>query len=56
MVPSIGMPVQIAVVWLGMGALILALLQKRRLMIRVPDELKQLEELKRENKQKEEAP
>ena len=56
MVPSIGVPVQIAVVWLGMGALILALLQKRRLMIRVPDELKQLEELKRENKQKEEAP
>ena len=30
--------------------------QKRRLMIRVPDELKQLEELKRENKQKEETP
>ncbi len=55
MVPSIGVPVQIAVAWMGMGALILAMIQKRRLIIRVPDELKQLEELKQENKQKEET-
>jgi len=49
MVPSIGVPVQLTVVWMGMGALILALLQKRRLIIQVPNELKQLEELKKQN-------
>lgn len=56
MVPTIGVPVQIAVVWMGMGALILAMLQKRRLIIQVPDELKQLEELKQQNQHKEETP
>ena len=48
MVPSIGVPVQLTVVWMGMGALILALLQKRRLIIQAPEELKQLEELKKQ--------
>jgi cytoskeletal protein CcmA (bactofilin family) len=56
MVPAMGLPIQIAVVWMGMGALILALLQKRRMIIQVPDELKHLEELKQQNKQKEETP
>ena len=56
MIPAIGVPVQIAVVWMGMGSLILALLQKRRLILRIPDELKQLEESKQQNKYKEEAP
>ena len=56
MVPSIGLPVQIAVVWMGMGALILSLIQKRRLVIQIPDELKQLEELKQQNNHKEETP
>jgi cytoskeletal protein CcmA (bactofilin family) len=55
MIPAIGIPVQIAVVWMGMGALILAQLQKRRLIIQVPDELKQLEKLKQQNNQKEET-
>jgi len=49
MVPSIGVPFHLAVVWMGMGALILALLQKRRLIIQMPSELKQLEELKKQN-------
>jgi hypothetical protein len=50
LVPAIGLPVQMAVVWMGMGALLLALLQKRRLIIQIPEELKHLEELR--NKQK----
>jgi hypothetical protein len=49
LMPSIGLPVQMAVVWMGMGALLLALMQKRRLIIQIPEELKHLEELK--NKQ-----
>ncbi|HSR88234.1 MAG TPA: polymer-forming cytoskeletal protein [Pontiella sp.] len=49
LVPSIGLPVQMAVVWMGMGALLLALVQKRRLIIQVPEELKHMEELR--NKQ-----
>ncbi len=49
LIPSIGLPVQLAVVWMGMGSLLLALQQKRRLIIQVPDELKHLQELK--NKQ-----
>lgn len=56
LVPAIGVPVQIAVVWLGMGALILALLQKRRLIIQIPDDIKQLKALKQQNKNKEESP
>ncbi len=38
--------VQFIVVCTGVGALLLALLQKRRLIIKVPEELKQLEALK----------
>ncbi len=49
LIPSIGLPVQLAIVWLGMGSLLLALQQKRRLIIQVPDELKHLQELR--NKQ-----
>ncbi len=48
MIPAIGLPLQMTVVWMGMGALILALLQKRRLIIQVPQELKQLEKLRDE--------
>jgi hypothetical protein len=46
LIPSIGLPVQLAVVWMGMGSLLLALQQKRRLIIQVPEELKHLEELR----------
>lgn len=46
LVPSIGVPIQLMVVWLGMGALILALLEKRRLIIQVPQNLKLMEALK----------
>ena len=49
LIPSVGLPVQLAVVWMGMGSLLLALQQKRRLIIQVPDELKHLQELR--NKQ-----
>lgn len=49
--PAIGLPVQFVVAWLGMGALILALLQKRRLIIQVPDDLKQIEKNKPQSKQ-----
>lgn len=49
LIPSIGLPVQLAVVWMGMGSLLLALIQKRRLIIQIPEELKHLEELR--NKQ-----
>ncbi len=46
LIPTIGLPVQLAVVWMGMGSLLLALLQKRRLIIQIPEELKHLEELR----------
>ena len=49
LIPSIGLPVQLTVVWMGMGSLLLAMLQKRRLIIQIPEELKHLEELR--NKQ-----
>jgi cytoskeletal protein CcmA (bactofilin family) len=49
LIPSIGLPVQMAVIWMGMGSLLLALIQKRRLIIQIPEELKHLEELR--NKQ-----
>jgi cytoskeletal protein CcmA (bactofilin family) len=55
MIPSIGISIQIAVVWLGMGSLILAMLRKRRLIIQVPEELKQSEELKPQINHKEET-
>lgn len=55
--PAISWSVQIVTVSMGMGALLLALFQKRRLMIQVPNELKQLEELKKqETNHKEETP
>lgn len=47
--PAVGIPVQLAVAWLGTGALLLALLRKRRLIIQVPDELKHISELKKES-------
>jgi cytoskeletal protein CcmA (bactofilin family) len=47
-IPSIGIPVQMTVIWLGMGSLILALLEKRRLIIQVPQNLQKLEELRNE--------
>ncbi len=48
---------QLLVVWMGMGSLLLALLQKRRLIIQVPEELKQIETLKNaQNKSTEESP
>jgi UDP-N-acetylglucosamine transferase subunit ALG13 len=44
------------VVWMGMGSLLLALLQKRRLIIQIPEELKHLEELRnKQNKTAEES-
>ena len=56
-IPAISWSVQIVIVGMGMGALLLGLFQKRRLMIQIPDELKQLEELrKQETNPKEKAP
>lgn len=53
----VGGIVQFIVIWMGMGALLLALLQKRRLIIQVPEELKQIEALKKaEKNQTEESP
>ena len=49
LVPAIGVPVQIMVLWLGMGSLIIALLEKRKLILQVPQNLKKLEELRDEN-------
>jgi cytoskeletal protein CcmA (bactofilin family) len=56
--PAISMPVQLAVVWIGMGALLLALLRKRRLIIQMPQNLKEYEALKEEeqNQPKEDSP
>lgn len=57
LVPSIGMPVQLAVTWAGMGALLLAFIQKRRMIIQIPKDLKNLEQLENEsNKPEEESP
>ncbi len=44
----IGGIAQFITIWMGMGSLLLALLQKRRLIIKVPEELRQLEALKNE--------
>ncbi|MDF7826274.1 hypothetical protein P4B35_19760 [Pontiellaceae bacterium B12227] len=46
--PSIGVPIQMMVLWLGMGSLILSLLEKRRLILQVPNNLKKLEKLRDE--------
>ncbi|HEY5621684.1 MAG TPA: hypothetical protein VIR77_03700 [Pontiella sp.] len=48
-IPSIGIPVQVSVLWMGMGSLILALLEKRRMIIQLPKNLKQFEALKNGN-------
>ncbi|VGO15989.1 hypothetical protein PDESU_04578 [Pontiella desulfatans] len=53
-IPGIGVPVQLTVLWLGMGSLILALLEKRRLILQVPANLKKLEELRDEQYKPEE--
>ena len=37
--PNIGIPIQMTVIWLGMGSLILATIQKRRLIMTVPQDL-----------------
>jgi len=55
-IPSIAWSVQTVVVSMGMGALLLGLFQKRRLIIQVPEELKKLEELKEKQNQTEEKP
>lgn len=57
-VPSfLGLFVQATAICLGMGALLLALLQKRKLILQVPQELLQLDALRKENqKSKEESP
>jgi cytoskeletal protein CcmA (bactofilin family) len=48
-IPAISWPIWIAVISMGTGSLLLSLVQKRRLMIQVPEELKHLEELKNQN-------
>jgi len=52
--PAIGIPVQMLVLWLGMGSLIVALIEKRRLILQVPANLKKLEQLRDENYKPEE--
>lgn len=46
LIPSISLPVQLTIVWMGMGSLLLALQQKRRMIIQIPEDLKHLEELR----------
>jgi hypothetical protein len=53
-IPAIAWSVQTVVVSMGMGALLLSLFQKRRLIIQVPEELKKLEKLKEKQNQPEE--
>ena len=55
LVPAIGVPVQFMVLWLGMGSLILSLLEKRKLILQVPQNLKKLEEMRNENHNPEET-
>jgi hypothetical protein len=47
-IPPIGVPLQMAALWMGMGALLISLMEKRRLILQVPQNLKQLEELRDE--------
>ncbi len=47
--PALGIPVQIGVLWLGMGSLIIALVEKRRLILQVPANLQKLQKLRDEN-------
>ena len=48
-IPSISLSVQITIISMGMGALLLGLFQRRRLMIQIPEELQQLEKLKNQH-------
>ncbi len=55
--PAIGMPLQLAVIWIGMGALLLALLRKRRLIVQLPQIQNPSETLNPDqNQPKEESP
>ena len=47
-IPAISLSVQLVVVSMGMGAILLGLLQKRRLLIQVPNELEQLKKMRDE--------
>ncbi|MDZ8118853.1 polymer-forming cytoskeletal protein [Pontiella agarivorans] len=47
--PIIGIPVQIIVLLLGMGSFIIALIEKRRLILQVPSDLHKLQKLRDEN-------
>lgn len=49
LIPVIGVPLQMTVVWMGMGSLILALIQKRQMIIQAPKGLEQLKKLRDEN-------
>ena len=53
-IPAIAWSVQTAIVSMGMGALLLSLFQKRRLIIQVPEELKKIEAFKEKQNQPEE--
>ena len=48
-IPAISLSVHITFISMGTGALLLGLFQKRRLIIQVPDELKRIEELTKQN-------
>lgn len=51
LIPLIGFPIQMTVIWMGMGSLVLAMIQKRHLLIQPP---KGLNNLKDENYKPEE--
>jgi cytoskeletal protein CcmA (bactofilin family) len=53
-IPAISLSVNITFISMGSGALLLGLFQKRRLIIQMPDELKRIEELKKQNNNKQE--
>jgi len=48
-IPAISLSVWITIISMGMGALLLGLFQKRRLLVQVPEELRKLEELKNQH-------
>jgi len=49
LIPIIGVPLQMTVVWMGMGSLILGMIQKRRMIIQAPKNgLEQLKKLRDE--------
>jgi cytoskeletal protein CcmA (bactofilin family) len=53
-IPAISSAVHITVISMGSGALLLGLIQKRRLIIQMPEELKRIEELQKQQNQKQE--